>query len=147
MACYVLRASEQGPELLVFEHVDDDAASPSGIQVPAGAMLPFESIDDAALREVNEETGLIGLTYTSQLGGVEVAFDSVGGPSMTTFVQLTAPNDGRQSWQHQVTGDGEDAGMTFACRWEPLPLGVALADGQDAFLPKLSLVSVDQPDD
>jgi 8-oxo-dGTP pyrophosphatase MutT (NUDIX family) len=134
VACYVTRTTEAGEELLVFEHTDDDPADPSGIQIPAGGMLPFEGIEEAAVREVNEETGLEDLSYAGQLGGVELGLDDPGGPSMTTYVHLTAAADGPTAWQHAVSGDGEDAGMTFACRWEPLPLAIELAGGQDAFL-------------
>jgi len=134
VACYVTRTTEAGEELLVFEHADDDPANPSGIQIPAGGMLPFEGIEEAAVREVNEETGLEELSYVEQLGGVELGLTDPGGPSMTTYVHLTAPGDGPASWEHAVAGEGEDAGMTFVCRWEPLPLTIELAGGQDVFL-------------
>ena len=137
VACYVTRTTEQGEQLLVFEHRDDDPDDPSGIQVPAGGMSTFEGIEDAASREVDEETGLIGLTFVRQLGGVEAGLDDPGGPSMTTYVHLVAPTDDRFEWEHQVTGDGEDAGMTFECRWEPLPLGFELAGGQGVYLDQL----------
>lgn len=134
VACYVTRTTEGGEELLVFDHVDDDPANPSGTQVPAGGMLPFEGIEDAASREVDEETGLVGLAFVGQLGGVEVALGEPGGPSMTTYVHLTASSDTPAAWQHVVAGDGEDAGMVFACRWEPLPLTFELAGGQGVYL-------------
>jgi ADP-ribose pyrophosphatase YjhB (NUDIX family) len=134
VACYVTRTTEAGEELLVFEHVDDDPDNPSGIKIPAGGMLTFEAIETASIREVNEETGLEELTYVEQLGGVELGLTDPGGPSMTTYVHLTAPSEGASSWDHTVMGDGDDAGMTFACRWEPLPLTIELAGGQDVFL-------------
>lgn len=137
VVCYVTRSTERGDELLVFEHVDDDPADPSGVQVPAGSMLPFESVQDAALREVEEETGLRGLTYVDQVGAVELGLDDEGGPSMTNFVRLTAPADGEPAWEHVVTGDGEDAGMGFSCRWEAIPLSSELAGGQSAFVDRL----------
>lgn len=149
VVCYVTRTTEQGAELLVFEHADDDPQAPSGIQVPAGSMLPYESLEDAAQREVQEETGLSGLTYVEQVGFVELGLYDEGGPSMSNFVHLVAPTSGElpaqtaerieslDSWQHSVTGDGEDSGMTFLCRWEPLPLKVELAGGQAVFLDRL----------
>lgn len=134
VACYVTRTTEVGEELLVFEHADDDPDDPAGVQVPAGGMLPFEGIEEAAHREIEEETGLTGLAFVGQLGGVELGIDEPGGPSMTTYVHLTAPTGGAAAWRHIVGGDGEDAGLAFDCRWEPLPLQVGLAGGQDAFL-------------
>jgi hypothetical protein len=53
---------------------------------------------------------------------------------MTNFVHLEASSDSNESWDHRVTGEGEDLGMTFLCRWESLPLGFELAGGQGRFL-------------
>jgi 8-oxo-dGTP pyrophosphatase MutT (NUDIX family) len=137
VACYVTRPGPAGPELLVIDHAGDDPANPSGTQVPAGGMLPFEALADAAIREVEEETGVVGLTYLGQVGTVELGLHDEGGPSVTNFAHLQAPSGGERSWRHTVTGDGEDAGMTFSCRWEPLPLPFELAAGQGAFLSAL----------
>jgi 8-oxo-dGTP pyrophosphatase MutT (NUDIX family) len=134
VACYVTRTSERGEDLLVFDHRDDLPDSPSGTQVPAGGMLPFESIADAAARETKEETGLTGLTFVEQVGSLELGLDDPGGPSMTTFVHLVAPGGGPDAWEHTVSSDDTDQGMTFRCRWEPLPLGFELAAGQGRFL-------------
>lgn len=153
VACYVTRTTNSGRELLVFDHVDDDPDDPSGVQIPAGGMLPYEGIEDASLRETEEETGLTGLTFVAQLGGQERGLDDPDGPSMTTYVHLQAPDGGRDAWTHTVTGpataDGGapdpsaqdavaaehgDAGMVFACRWEPLPLSAELAGDQAEFL-------------
>ena len=137
VACYVTRASGEAFELLVFEQPDDDPSNPSGTQVPAGGKAAFESIDTAALREVEEESGLVGLTFLGQLGAVEVGVHDAGGPSVTTYVHLTAPSGGEPAWVHTVSGEGADRGMRFACRWEPLPLGFDLAAGQGAYLDRL----------
>jgi ADP-ribose pyrophosphatase YjhB (NUDIX family) len=136
VACYVTRTTLAGDELLVFDHVDDDPADPSGCQVPAGGMAPFEAIEVAAAREVAEESGLTGLTFDRQLGAVERGLHDDGGPSVTTYVHLTAPpdSDADETWEHVVTGEGEDAGLRFRLRWEPLPLAVELAGGQGVYL-------------
>ncbi len=137
VACYVTRPSDAGPQLLVFEHVADDPSHPSGVQVPAGGKTAFEAVETAALREVEEESGLTGLTFQAQLGAVERGVRDPAGPSITTYVHVTAPAGGPPAWEHTVSGEGEDAGMTFACRWEPLPLGFDLAAGQAAYLDHL----------
>lgn len=134
VACYVTRTTGQGEELLVFDHRDDTPEDPSGTQIPAGGMLPFEALVDAAARETEEETGIVDTTYVGQVGFVELGLGEPGGPAMTTFVHLTTPTDGPDRWEHSVGGDGADGGMVFVCRWEPLPLGFELADGQGQFL-------------
>jgi 8-oxo-dGTP pyrophosphatase MutT (NUDIX family) len=138
VACYVTRSAGAGLELLVVDHADDDPSQPSGTQVPAGGMLPFESLEAAALREVEEECGLVDATFRRQLGAVELGLQEPGGPSLTTYVEMGAPPGGPQAWRHEVSGDGPEAGMTLSCRWELLPLGVRLPEGQGAYLDRVS---------
>ena len=52
VAILVTRAGPDGPQLLVFEH------DHSGVQVPAGSVEPGEDITSAAIRELEEESGL-----------------------------------------------------------------------------------------
>lgn len=145
VVCYVTRTTPHGDQLLVFEHADDDPSDPSGLQVPAGTMLPFESVADAAVREVAEETGLSDLEYVDQIGAQELALYDEGGPVVINVLRLVArgnssgePVEDRAEWDHVVTGEGADAGLTFRCRWEPLPLGLELAGGQGNFLSHLT---------
>ncbi len=137
VACYVTRTTDRGEELLVFEHADDDPQSPSGTQVPAGGMTTYEGIETAAVREVEEESGLQGVSFVGQLGGQERGLNDPDGAAMTTFVHLRGLDDGRDSWEHVVVGEGDDHGLTFICRWEPLPLGFELAGNQGEFLDAL----------
>jgi 8-oxo-dGTP pyrophosphatase MutT (NUDIX family) len=138
VACYVTRSAGAGLELLVFDRADHDGSKPPGTQVPAGDMLPFESVDAAARREVQDECGLVDLTFRHQLGAVELGLHEPGGPSLTTYVELGAPADGPPAWRHEVSGDGTDAGVTFCCRWEPLPLGLELAGGLGVYLDRVT---------
>lgn len=137
VACYVTRTTERGEELLVFEHADDDPLDPSGVQVPAGGTATYEGIETAALREVEEETGLQGLNFVDQLGGQERGLDDPDGAAMTTFVHLRALAGGEDFWEQSVVGEGEDNGLVLRCRWEPLPLDFELAGGQGEFLDAL----------
>jgi 8-oxo-dGTP pyrophosphatase MutT (NUDIX family) len=134
VACYVTRTGPNGAELLVFEHADDNPADPSGVQIPAGGMLPFEAIDQAAQREVEEESGLTNVTFQRQLGSVELGLNDEGGPSVTTFVHLTVASGGPPSWTHTVTGQGDDNALTCDWRWEPYPPSFELAAGQGVYL-------------
>lgn len=138
VACYVTRTGPNGAELLVFEHAGDDPADPSGIQIPAGGLLPFEAIDQAAQREVEEESGLTNVTFRRQLGAVELGLNDEGGPSVTTFVHLAAPGGGPSTWTHTVTGQGDDNALTFVWRWEAYPPSFELAAGQGAYLGSLA---------
>lgn len=54
---YVTRRRAGVEQLLVFDHRDQRGA---GLQVPAGGLQPGESMTAAALREVAEETGVVG---------------------------------------------------------------------------------------
>ena len=137
VACYVTRATDRGRELLVFDHAEDDPDDPSGTQVPAGGRLPFSALAEDAVRETEEETGLSGLVFVRALGAVQVAAGEPGGPSVTDYVHLEAPADSPASWEHTVSG-GDDDGLVFSCRWEPLPLTLRLAGEQDAFLAELA---------
>ena len=133
VVCYVTRTAELGGELLVLDSAADDPRSPSGAQVPAGTMLPYEALADAGRRATAEETGLAA-AYIGQVGAVELGLHDISGPSMTNFVHLQAPGDGPDSWEHSVSGDGENHGLVRQCRWEPLPLRFDLAAGQGEFL-------------
>lgn len=63
--------SSSGHELLVFQHPD------AGIQLPAGTVEPGEAFETAALREVEEETGLSNSRLISKLGSDITPLDSV----------------------------------------------------------------------
>jgi 8-oxo-dGTP pyrophosphatase MutT (NUDIX family) len=138
VGCYVTRSCDGIRELLVLDHVNDDPSQPSGVQVPAGGMVSFESLEAAALREIEEECGLTGLTFSGQLGTVELGLHDPGGPALTTYVHLEAPASTGRAWRHEVSGDGSDSGKTCCCRWEPLPLTFSLAAGHGAFLDRLT---------
>ncbi|MGW2088711.1 NUDIX hydrolase [Streptomyces sp. NPDC001880] len=130
VAAYVIRHRSIS-ELLVFEHMGMPAA---GSQVPAGGAGPDEELEQAVLREVVEETGLSSATLIRRVAVEDKPHPDTGQPRRTTFFFLRAPADTPDEWEHQVRGDGDDAGLGFACRFLPLPLEKPLADEQDAWL-------------
>ncbi|GAA4195108.1 NUDIX domain-containing protein [Streptosporangium oxazolinicum] len=130
VAAYVIRYRST-PELLVFDHIGVPEA---GTQVPAGGVQPDESLEEAVLREVAEETGLTDVSIVGPIAVDDRAHPDTGQPRQTTFFQLTVPADGEDAWHHHVHGDGADAGLLFACRFVPMPLVERLADAQDAWL-------------
>ncbi|MEV0967804.1 NUDIX hydrolase [Microtetraspora glauca] len=133
VAAYVIRYRSV-PELLVFDHV---GMPDSGTQVPAGGVLPHESLEQAVLREVVEETGLTDVSIVRPIAVDDSPHPDTGQPRRTTFFQLTVHTDGADAWHHHVRGDGEDAGLEFACRFVPMPLAGRLADAQDAWLSRI----------
>jgi hypothetical protein len=50
------------------------------------------------------------------------------------FSRFSVTSNLTDSWEHLVTGEGGDAGLTFLCRWEALPLKFELAGDQGRFL-------------
>lgn len=137
VAAYVLRRrAGRPPELLVFDHDED---LPAGTQVPAGGVDPEEPLDEAVLREVAEESGLTCVRVLRPLAEEHTPHPIHRFPRHTTFFELEVDGDADvpDAWDHRVTGAGRDHGMTFHCRFEPLPLPFPLADGQDAWLGRL----------
>lgn len=130
VAAYVLRERESW-ELLVFEHA---AIPEAGVQIPAGGVRPDEPLEMAVVREVFEETGLHELTVRSRLHTEHKPDPTTGIARTTTFFAVDARAPTPDQWTHPVQGNGTDAGMTFRCRFVPLPLSRALADDQDAGL-------------
>lgn len=86
VAAYIIRY-RSAPELLVFDHVGMPEA---GSQVPAGGVRPDESLEQAVLREVIEETGLTGLSIIGPIAVDNRPRADTGQPRRTTFFQLTA---------------------------------------------------------
>ncbi|MCW3820045.1 NUDIX domain-containing protein [Micromonospora sp. DR5-3] len=134
VAAYVIRRAAAGPELLVFDHVDFPEA---GTQVPAGGIEPGETVAEAAVREVAEETGLTGVGVVAELGVSDRPHPETGGARRTTYVQLRVTDGPVGGWAHRIAVDGEDDGLRFACRFAPLPLSARLADRQDEFLDRI----------
>ncbi|MFF0836732.1 MULTISPECIES: NUDIX domain-containing protein [unclassified Streptomyces] len=134
VAAYVIR-HHAGHELLVFDQVRIPEA---GTQVPAGGVGPGEALKDAVLREVVEETGLQTATVLRQIALEDKPHPDTGQPRRTSFFYVQAPADTPDAWEHRVHGDGDDAGLVFACRFLPLPLKQPLADDQDAWLGRIN---------
>ncbi|WP_280447148.1 NUDIX hydrolase [Nocardia cyriacigeorgica] len=133
VAAYVIRYRTT-PQLLVFDHVGLPEA---GTQIPAGGVHPGEALDTAVLREVAEETGLTNV-HSRPNRRRRPPPPPHQPPRRTTFYHLHAEPDTPDAWLHQVDGEGADHGLTFACRFVPLPLEEPLADNQDRWLPLIS---------
>jgi ADP-ribose pyrophosphatase YjhB (NUDIX family) len=133
VAAYVIR-HRAVPELLVFDHAGTPQA---GTQVPAGGVRSGEKLEQAVLREVAEETGLGTARLIQQIAVEEKPRPDTHQPRKTTYFHLQAPATTVDAWNHTVWGDGDDVGLTFSCRFLPLPLKQPLADNQDAWLGRI----------
>jgi 8-oxo-dGTP pyrophosphatase MutT (NUDIX family) len=65
VTAFVTRPTPAGAELLLFQHPH------AGIQIPAGTVEEGEAVEQAALREATEETGLHNLTRIALLGSAD----------------------------------------------------------------------------
>ena len=137
VAAYVVRRLGDGIELLVF---DLEGLPKMGTQVPAGGIRSTESRKEAALREVKEETGLDTVRVVTELGIVESPHPASGRTRQTSYWVLEAAEELPARWRHAVASDDEDGGIVFLCRWEPLPLVIALVDQQGLLLSQLPLL-------
>jgi len=108
---------EREDGLLVFEHRDHPDA---GVQVPAGGVHQGEALIEAAIREVREETG-VHLDSEPTFVGTHEHLDGLGQAARSHFFRVDAPNGLPQAWRHVVSGEGEDAGLVFECRFDGSP--------------------------
>ena len=137
VAAYVVRRLGDGIELLVF---DLEGIPETGTQVPAGGIRSTESRKEAALREVKAVTGLNIVRAVTELGIIESPHPVSGQSRQTSYWVFEAAEDLPSKWRHVVASDDEDDGIVFLCRWESLPLAVALVDQQGALLAQLPLL-------
>ena len=111
-----------------------------GTHVPAGGIRSTESRKEAALREVKEETGLDAVRVVTELGIVESPHPASGRTRQTSYWVLEATEALPARWRHAVASGDDDGGSVSLCRWEPLPLVVALVDQQGSLLSQLPIL-------
>lgn len=135
---YVTRMCGGETQLLVFEHVDHPNA---GVQVLKGTVEPGEAIENAARREVREESGLTKVDGLEQIG--QITQTAFGAPEEWNFFALRADGNltDREAWTHRVLGKGEDEGLLFRYYWVPLTPELKLAGRQHDGLPFLNSIA------
>jgi ADP-ribose pyrophosphatase YjhB (NUDIX family) len=119
----------RGDELLVFEHRDFPEA---GTQVPAGRIDPGESLEQGVARELDEEVG-IEARVVRDIAQVTRDHGEAVGTYESHYFHLVA-DEPRDTWEHLVQGDGDDAGLVFVCRFVPRTPPPELAGNQGEFL-------------
>jgi 8-oxo-dGTP pyrophosphatase MutT (NUDIX family) len=125
---YLVRRDGDRPRLLVFESLDEP-----GLEVPKGGLEAGETYEDAAVREVREEVGIVGIRVLGDLGAARYEGEE------QHFLLAEAPSELPESFEHTVTGEGADAGFRYVFRWEPIDsdLEAKLVQGSGAFVERL----------
>ena len=122
---YVTRERDGVKELLVFDHRDHPDA---GTQVPAGRIDPGETLEECLHRELDEEAGLRGSIL-----------HELGRPAWppkyeNRAFEVRAEGNPPDGWEHEVHGTGDDAGLVFLYRWEPVRPDLELFNRPDPLL-------------
>jgi len=121
-------------KLLVFRHTDFSYEE-IGIQVPAGTIQDGEKPEDAALRELQEETGHKGFKIVSILGTADYDMRPEKDEIHKRHFFLAEPTeDLPEQWESQEKHDGQQTPTRFECFWIPLERGHILQAGQGALL-------------
>ena len=137
----VLTYITHGNKLLVFTHPESPEA---GIQVPGGTVEPDESVEDAALREATEETGLHGLRLGTILGDFrrDMSDYNIAAIWHIHFFHIWCDEEPPASWRHyEYTASDRAPGhepIPFDFYWLDLTLELPPLYGYHAtYIPQL----------
>ena len=103
----VLRGSGEALEVLVFAHPQ------AGVQVVKGTVEPGESVNEAASRELAEESGVVDARCARDLG----TWEQCPSGQVWYFREMSVHQRLPESWEH-FTSDG--GGHTFRFSWHRL---------------------------
>lgn len=124
--------------LLVFRHLDYPMEEVS-IQVPAGTIRPDESPEEAALRELKEETGRSDFTIVRFLGTATYDVSPYRDEIHERHFFLAEPTvELPERWTGQERHDELVPPTEFEFFWIPLRHGHVLQSGQGALLSEIS---------
>ena len=125
---YLVRADRPRPRLLVFDSLDE-----AGLEVPKGSVETGETLEEAALREVHEESGIERIRVVRTLG--TTLYDREQQHFLLAEVEGKLP----ERFEHTVTGSGVDRDLRYCFRWIPVDRSLAerLVQGCGAFVDAL----------
>jgi 8-oxo-dGTP pyrophosphatase MutT (NUDIX family) len=136
VVAYVTRQGPAGLDLLTIEQGDIEG----DVQVPAGRLDPGESPEDGLAREVEEETGITGVSVVRRLADAD-EFERLHGPGASAHrshaFHAEVAADGPDEWEHRIGGSGADAGFVYLCRWVRLDECPPLWGDADPLVEKL----------
>ena len=120
-ACYqraVAYLTDPLGRLLVFDHVDVDA----GTQVPAGGIHDGEQAEDAALRELTEESGIDSVVLVRKLGEAwNISTPGNVPPGLEEEIHhvfhLRLRDTPPERWEWDERSGGDAVEHRFAFRW------------------------------
>jgi len=92
VTAFIVRDGPSGPELLILQHPF------AGLQLPAGTVEPDETPEAGALREAQEETGLLDLEIARGLGVVETPLGPELGIMARTQTVYSRPDPTSFDW-------------------------------------------------
>ena len=124
-------------KLLVFRHIDFSYEQ-VGIQVPSGSVKENEKLQEAALRELTEETGFSDFKIINYLGSAN--YDQ--SPSRNEiherhFYQAEPTKKLPERWNSEEKHDGIKKPTRFECFWISVKSGHILESGQGEMLYKI----------
>ena len=135
-------------KLLVFRH-KDYSYEEMGIQVPAGSIKEEEKPEEAAMRELKEETGYncFEIIGPRPLGTAQYYMTPYRSEIQERHFFLVVPTaDLPERWDSEENHDEERKPTYLECFWIPLNTGHILQAGQGALLyriPEVDSSSVD----
>jgi 8-oxo-dGTP pyrophosphatase MutT (NUDIX family) len=103
----VLRAKNERIEVLMFEH------PLAGPQLVKGTVEPGESVSEASVRELAEESGLLGASCVGDLG----TWEQCPAGHVWHFREVRVAQELPETWAHFTTDGG---GHTFKFFWHQL---------------------------
>ena len=107
-----------------------------GREVPAGRLDHGESLEEGLRRELEEETGLVGMRILRELPDFEATYENFcENHAFHVVVEGETPD----VWEHRVLGEGADSGMVHVCRWVPLVRELKLWNEGDPMLARLPI--------
>ena len=121
-AASVLKDIHINPKIVCFEH----PSPTSDFQIPKGTVDKGEDLEEAVLRELYEESGLYDCEVVDLIGELEVVrpggnFQELEDErQIWKLFHIRSKVDLPAKWEHVVTGDGLDAGMTYKYFWYSL---------------------------